>query len=381
MLFILSIMAVISAGILAANKKADTETILYPVQVGGKWGYINKMGKIAIKPSYAWADDFHEGVAIVETIKTSNGSKDEDMEDRVRYGAIDSSGKMVVKPVYSSITKYTEGVAGAIIADNAADLKYFILNNKGKVLYALPENMQIVSMLFNGSQLPTQSEGMILVQDDLTEKYGYINRYGKVILPYQYNEAANFSNGLALVKNDHNQNEYIDAAGKVKIDASKYITGKSFSEGLAAVAVQDKKSSAAVYGYIDTQGNMKIKPQFARAYAFSEGLAKVCVGESINSFSIGYIDPSGVYRIGPHLKDNYEETLFSEGLAPVDEGKGGYMDKDGRFSIRPIITSGNDNYLRQNKAGEFREGIAKVLLSDGRLGYIDRTGTYIWDPQ
>lgn len=381
MLFILAVIAVISVAILTANKKPDTETMLYPVQVNGKWGYINKTGKIVIKPTYAWADEFHEGVATVETIDDSAGGKDADMEDQVRYGVIDSSGKMVVKPNYSFITKYTEGVAGAIIADNAADLQYFILDKKGKVLYALPENMQIVSMLFNGSQLPTQSEGLILVQDDLTEKYGYINRNGKVILPYQYNEAANFSDGLALVKNDHNQNEYIDATGKVKIDASKYISGRSFSEGLAAVGVQDKKRSTVAYGYIDTQGNMKIKPQFARAYSFSEGLAKVCVGESINSFSIGYIDQSGVYRIGPNLKDSYEETLFSEGLAPVDEGTGGYMDKDGRFSIGPVIASGNDNYVRQNKAGEFRDGIAKISLSDGRIGYIDRTGKYIWDPQ
>lgn len=365
----------------AAKKNNNAETLLYPVEVDGKWGYINKAGKVVVEPAYAWADEFHDGVAVVEMMNSSDGGNDRESVDSVRYGAIDLTGKMVVKPDYTFITKYTEGVAGAIIADSTTELEYFVLNKEGKALSALPENMQIVSMLFNGSNLPTQSEGMILVQDDLSEKYGYIDRYGKLIIPYQYNEAANFSNGLALVKNDRNQYEYIDKTGKVKIDASKYLSGESFSEGLAAVAVQDKENSKIAYGYIDTKGNMKIEPRYARAYRFSEGLAKVATGRSINEYSIGYIDVTGAYKIGPAANDSYEETMLSEGLAPIADGAGGYRDKEGKLSIAPVVTKDEDNYLKHNVAGDFRDGIAKVSLSDGRIGYIDRTGKYIWSPR
>ncbi|QHW33950.1 WG repeat-containing protein [Paenibacillus rhizovicinus] len=374
--------AAIITGFIAGNKKKDAGTILYPVQVEGKWGYVNNKGKIVIKPTYAWADDFHEGVAVVELAGHSDGRIEAMGDEDVKYGAIDTTGKMVVKPDYSFITKYNEGVAGAIIVDEVTyDLQYFILDNKGKILYTLPSDMQIDSMLFNGTGTPTQSEGLILVQDDKTEKYGYIDRYGKFVLPYQYFEANSFSEGLALVKNDKNQYQYVDKTGKVIIDASKYSSGKNFSEGLAAVAVQDKETSTVKFGYIDKQGHMKIKPQFAKAYAFSEGLAKVCAGDSINDYSIGYIDESGAYKVAPSLKDHYDETLFSEGLAPIADGAGGYVNKNGQLIIHPVIPKDDDNYIKHSMAGEFRNGIAKVTLSDGRIGYIDTTGTYIWDPR
>ncbi|WP_171687551.1 WG repeat-containing protein [Paenibacillus planticolens] len=374
-------MAAIIIGILAVNKKNNEKTLLYPIQVDGKWGYINKMGKMVVEPTYAWADDFHDGVAIVLLNNNSDGSKDTKDQDSVKYGAIDMTGKMVVKPDFSYITKYNEGVAGAIQVDAMTyDLTYFILDRKGKILYTLPSEMQIVSMLFNGMGLQTQSEGLVLVQDDKTEMYGYIDRNGKIIIPIQYHEASSFSDGLALVKNDKHY-QYIDKTGKVLIDASQYISGKSFSEGLAAVAVQNKDRSTVEYGYIDTKGNMKIEPKYARAYSFSEGLAKVCVGDSINEYSIGYIDENGAYKIGPTLNDSYDETLISEGLVPIANGAGGYMNKDGKVSIAPVVTKDNDNYLKHNMAEEFRNGIAKVSLSDGRIGYIDRTGRYIWTPR
>ncbi|WEK53593.1 MAG: WG repeat-containing protein [Candidatus Cohnella colombiensis] len=380
-LIIILITAAIITGFLAVNNKYDEKTLLYPIQVDGKWGYINKTGKIVVEPTYAWADDFHDGVAIVLLNSNSDGNKDSREDDSLKYGAIDTTGKMVVEPDYSSITKFNEGVAGAVIVDEITyDLTYFILDRKGKILYTLPPERQIVSMLFNGTGLQTQSEGLILVQDDPTEMYGYIDRYGEIIIPYQYHEAYSFSDGLALVKNDKHY-QYIDKSGQVVIDASKYISGKSFSEGLAAVAVQNKETSTVEYGYIDTKGNMKIEPKFTRAYRFSEGLAKVCVGESINEYSIGYIDESGAYKISPTLNDSYDETLISEGLVPIADGAGGYMNKEGKLSIAPVVTKVEDNYLKYNMAGQFRNGIAKVSLSDGRIGYIDTTGKYIWDPR
>ncbi|BFT75526.1 WG repeat-containing protein [Paenibacillus sp. P36] len=378
---IILIMVAIIIGVLAVNKKNNEKTLLYPIQVDGKWGYINKSGKIVVEPTYAWADDFHDGVAVVLLNNNSDGSKQTMEQDSVKYGAIDTTGKMVVKPDYSYITKYNEGVAGAIQVDAMTyDLTYFILDSKGKVLYTLPPEMQIVSMLFNGTGLQTQSEGLILVQDDKTEMYGYIDRYGKLIIPVQYHEASSFSDGLAIVKDDKHY-QYIDKTGKVMIDASKYVSGKSFSGGLAAVAVQNKDRSTVEYGYIDTKGNMKIEPKYARAYDFSEGLAKVCVGESINQYSIGYIDETGAYKIGPTLNDSYDETLITEGLAPIADGAGGYMNKEGKVSIAPVITKDESNYLKRNMAGAFRSGIAKVSLSDGRIGYIDRIGKYIWNPR
>lgn len=59
------------------------------------------------------------------------------------------------------------------------------------------------------------SEGLALVRDPETEKYGYININGELTIPYRYgSDTQNFKNGLAYVGN----NRYIDKSGKVVIN-------------------------------------------------------------------------------------------------------------------------------------------------------------------
>jgi len=55
----------------------------------------------------------------------------------------------------------------------------------------------------------------------------------------------------------HTQYSYIDISGKVVIDAGKYDGAHDFSDGLAAVYLEDKG-----WGFIDTSGNDVIEPQF-----------------------------------------------------------------------------------------------------------------------
>jgi hypothetical protein len=59
---------------------------LAAVEIGGKWGYINKAGKMVIAPKeLEHVEDFHHGLAFVTT-------KDG------KYGYIDTSGKYVWTP-------------------------------------------------------------------------------------------------------------------------------------------------------------------------------------------------------------------------------------------------------------------------------------------
>jgi hypothetical protein len=105
-----------------------------------------------------------------------------------------------------------------------------------------------------------------------------------------------------------------------------------FSEGLAAVKIGDK------WGFIDKTGKLVIPPQFesisesyeneARSFkTFSEGVAGVQVGEK----KWGYIDKTGKFVIPPKFEF---VTNFSEGVARVWIGnKSGYIDKTGKFII------------------------------------------------
>lgn len=71
---------------------------LSPAQFdNGKWGYINKNGKVVIKPEFDWALIFREGRALVQV-----GEK---------WGFIDSTGKMIIKPQFIHANSFSEDLA------------------------------------------------------------------------------------------------------------------------------------------------------------------------------------------------------------------------------------------------------------------------------
>jgi hypothetical protein len=116
------------------------------------------------------------------------------------------------------------------------------------------------------------------------------------------------------------------------------------------------------YGYIDREGNVIIEPKYAIAREFSEGLAMT---------DLGYIDVNSEVIIeGTHFYGS-----FSEGLALAGgDGKLGYVDKNGDFVIEP-------QWLR---AFPFSEGLARVWTAntpEGKTGFIDKTGEYAIPPE
>src|ERR1041385_359923 len=46
---------------------AEAVNTLYPVRVDGKWGYIDNTGQLVIQPQYALADEFSNGLAMVQS--------------------------------------------------------------------------------------------------------------------------------------------------------------------------------------------------------------------------------------------------------------------------------------------------------------------------
>jgi hypothetical protein len=138
----------------------------------------------------------------------------------------------------------------------------------------------------------------------------------------------------------------------------RFMQRDGFSEGFGQVQVAGK------WGFINTRGELVIRPQFDEVAPFSEGLAAVLVGDKW-----GFINKSGRMVITPTL--NLFFKRFSEGLLCVHftEKLDGYLDTSGQTVIPP----------RFDDARPFRSGVAAVEI-DGKPAYIDHHGTVVLRP-
>ena len=82
----------------------------------------------------------------------------------------------------------------------------------------------------------TESFILYRYMDAKTEKYGYVNKNGKVIVKAVYNEASEFSNGFAQVRKN-GKSGFINSKGELAIPL-KYESVSEFSDGLAAVSTK-----------------------------------------------------------------------------------------------------------------------------------------------
>jgi hypothetical protein len=267
----------------------DTEPLFRVVQ-GGKWGYMDKSGKVVIPPSYEDAYPHNEGYAIVQlSHDVSSGMVGVYMQkERVMLCFINKSGRQVGS-VYPALQPFSEGLA--LVADPVSRSWSFI-DKSGNVL------------LSGYKDAKPFSEGLAAV--GLPGEVGYIDTVGKSVISAQYSEGGTFKEGLAAVKVDKKWG-YIDRSGKMVV-SPQFDDVLTYTEGLAAVKFKGK------WGYIDKTGQTVIPPQFAEALGFSEGLADVKDGGKW-----GYIDKTGRRVISPQFEQTHSHL---EGLASVRMGNG-----------------------------------------------------------
>jgi len=67
------------------------------VKLSGKWGYIDRTGRIVINPQFEEAGDFSEGLARVKT-----GGK---------WGYIDRTGRFLINPQFEEAGDFSQGLA------------------------------------------------------------------------------------------------------------------------------------------------------------------------------------------------------------------------------------------------------------------------------
>ena len=116
----------------------------------GKWGYIDKSGKMVINPQYASAKSFSEGLAAVY------------IEDK--WGYIDKTGKMVINPQYDDAEIFSTGLAAVKVGE-----KWGYIDKTGKM---------VIKPQFDGAYPFNSGRAEVRIGDWESGETRYIDRNG-----------------------------------------------------------------------------------------------------------------------------------------------------------------------------------------------------------
>jgi hypothetical protein len=185
-------------------------------------------------------------------------------------------------------------------------------------------------------------------------KWGYANIEGQCIIPFAFDSAMLFSEGLALIELN-NLWGFIDKNGKIAI-SPQFIYAESFSCGLAKVFSKDPKYPTA---FINTRGRLAFRCRYRDVTGFTCGRARVIVHKGI-----WYINRKGEVVIKTPFPYG---GVFYEGIAQV------WSEKSAKF----IDTNGKRiAFFYEMGHFDFSEGTASVL-GNGHPFYINSVGQKI----
>ena len=291
------------------------------------------------------------------------------------WGYVDTAGQMRMKPQFAFARDFVNEV-GIVQRDN----KWGVVNRFGK---------QVIPCQYDDIHFLENTENKIIRLYVQRPKYGLIDTLGQLAVSAVYDQIGSFRENRLAVMRDGLWG-FVDNEG-MEIIPCRFREVSDFYEGLAAVKL------GRYWGFIDKLGNVKIEFQYKRAGNFRDKLAWV---ESDKG--IGYINAHNKMEIPAQFEQAQD---FDRGIARVKaEGKWGLIDAKNRWILKPkyvdirpfdlaglavaVLTPDNSRLGLINLQGlavgssnyteiyPFSEGLAVVKDRDA-YGYIDTTGKLV----
>jgi len=152
-------------------------------------------------------------------------------------------------------------------------------------------------------------------------RWGAINRAGDTVIPFEFEWINNFNDGLATARFiDCIYVVVINNRGEIVVDRGHFRNIQSFREGRAIANNSGWENDTWVVGdmgFIDTEGNVAIPMIFSDVRNFSQGFAAVSTGRwegGVDNSRWGIIDLDGNIVVPIEFEDI---RSFSEGFAWV----------------------------------------------------------------
>ncbi len=235
----------------------------YTVKLNGKVGLFNLEGKEIIPISYRWiyTDKIDDNIPIVAELND-------------KEGYINTKNEWAIPPTYRDAFAFRQGLAKVMEVRD-----YIYINLKGEPViqdfdadviepsdntYIVGVRKKCKYMVYdlNGNLLDTYDLLRKNLSDDAIfavkkgGKWGYIDGYGKVIIPLEYEEVGNFSEGLAAVRKDGKWG-YINLKNEVVIPIEFTNRGVgSFKNGVATYYTDSG------IGLINLKGEIIAEPKY-----------------------------------------------------------------------------------------------------------------------
>ncbi|MCW5956481.1 MAG: WG repeat-containing protein [Pyrinomonadaceae bacterium] len=286
---------------------------LAPVMTGnGRWGYMGITGEVQINPIFEEAGDFSEGLARVKV-------SDKDNWDSYKWNFIDKQGKAVIETDFDVVYDFSEGIALAIKKDSVFSVSR---DGHSKPLFSTRD------FSLGPESNPLFKKGLLVVRDESSKKYGYMDLDGQIRIDAIYENAATFSEGIARVSVKINNREllgFIEENGRFVIEPAFDIdfdfqrNSGDFRSGLARINYYNDQGELQTL-FIDRAGETIFSTSFQVISDFHEGFAVIYKAESD---MFGYIDTTGKQKLTPQFRQAMD---FSEGLACVETESASFGD-------------------------------------------------------
>lgn len=169
----------------AVAQTRDRQMPLFWIQENGKYGYIDRAGRVVVKPQFENTMGFNEGLAATRM----NG----------KYGYIDTRGNWVIKPQFDFTYMFSEGLAMVRVGK-----QYAWIDRRGATVIT-PRDFEQTGMGFREGRLAVKQGG----------KWGFIDKTGRMVIEPRFEEVKEFSGGVAQVVTAGHQHHWIDLNGRV----------------------------------------------------------------------------------------------------------------------------------------------------------------------
>jgi hypothetical protein len=347
--------------------------------VSGLYGYLDAKGQWVIQPAFRQCENF-DAFGGVWAMKKDGKWLYIDGVGREMGGRTDGRAQYFSKDGLAVLEQNTNGLQlidskGNKIKDLPV-FKQFGAFLEDRMIYQSAQNSLVGYITIDGELLGEArfglasqdfSDGMAMVQDPITRKFGFINKAGELVIPMTWDTIGSFQSGKALFKKN-GAFGLIDKKGNPVTLPRKYGWMGEEGGGYVLGKVFNQSTKKWKTYYIDLSSMQeKMENEYPITYGFSGDWSYL---QKDWTAPVSFMNKKGEF--GGEVKDVVQILPSPEGVYAVKQGRyWTYYDVTGKKLTDITITT----------ASKFQNGFARISRYGSTWNAIDRNGKVFgqWD--